>query len=253
MTKLAPRPDRLPSSNKAGFTLIELLVVIGIIGILAGLLVPALSRAREAGRAIACVSQFKEIGTGSFLYAEDHGYFPPGRQAGITQWDLCIGAYAGGINDVTNPEARTALFMCPSANVRNRGTVLNYSANPNVFKEVTGNVGPVRPDDIRRPSETIVAGDGIQYSPDGSSHALLWGVEGSNGRAIYWNDGPLDQSDQPIRVGGDRDEEMDTMNPAGANFRYRHGGKQVNALFVDGHVSRLTKGKIKDRHVYTNY
>ena len=228
-------------------------MVIGIIGILAGLLMPALSRAREASRAIACTSQFKEIGVGVILYAEDYGYYPPGRQAGITQWDLCVGVYAGGKPDMTTTEARTALFMCPSAKVRNTGTVLNYSANPNILREVTATSGPARPDDIRRPSEVIVVADSVQYSADGSSHALLWGVEGTSGRAVYWNDGLPQLGEEPIRLGLDKDEEYDTMNPAGANFRYRHRDKQVNALFVDGHVSRMNKGKVKDKNLYTNY
>ena len=247
------RASRCCPRLREGFTLIELLVVIGVIGILAGLLMPALSKAREASRAIACTSHFKEIGVGTILYAEDYGYYPPGRQAGITQWDLCVGVYAGGKQDMTTPEARTALFMCPSAKIKNKGTVLNYSANPNVLKEVTATVGPTRPDDIRRPSDVIVVADSIQYSPDGSSHALLWGVLGSIGRAVYWNDGLPQLGEQPIRVGADKDEEYDTMSPLGADFRYRHSDKQANALFVDGHVSRKNKGKVKDKNLYTNY
>ena len=236
-----------------GFTLIELLVVIGVIGILAGLLMPALSRAREASRAIACVSQFKEIGVGTLLYVGDYEYYPPGRQAGITQWDLCVGAYAGGKQDMTVPEARTALFMCPSVEIKNVGTQLNYSANPNVLKEVTATVGPTRPDDLKRPSETLIVGDSIQYNTQGSSHALLWGVEGSSRKAIYWNDGQVAQAEEAIPTGADLDEEYATMDPRGANFRYRHRSKQINAAFADGHVSRLNKGKVKDKHLYTNY
>jgi prepilin-type N-terminal cleavage/methylation domain-containing protein/prepilin-type processing-associated H-X9-DG protein len=250
----AKRCSLSPSSKRAnGFTLIELLVVIGIIAILAGLLLPALAKARERGRAVKCLNNQKQIGLGMTLYLDDFGYYPPGHLAGFTQWDLCVGAYAGGKQDPLAPEARTALFMCPSVKVANTATRLNYGANPNVCREIRENVASARSGDLRRPSETIIVADAIQYLPDGSSHALLWGVLGSSGNAIYWNDGLEQKADSAINIGLDTDQVLDTSDPAGANFRYRHGNKQVTGLFADAHTERLAKGKVKDRHVYTNY
>ncbi|HEX7862773.1 MAG TPA: DUF1559 domain-containing protein [Verrucomicrobiae bacterium] len=238
--------------KRSGFTLIELLVVIGIIGILAGLLIPALSKARERGRAIRCVSNQKQIGVAFQLYVEDHQFMPPGRIAGFTQWDLCVGMYVGGKEGALSPEARTALFMCPSVK-RNNGVRLNYGANPNVCKEIRAGTGFMPPGDLKRPTEIYVVGDAIQYTPDGDAHALMWGVHGSSGKEIYWNDGDPARAEKTIPTGSDLEGPVDEMDPLGADFRYRHGSGAVNLLFVDGHVDRVAQGKVRDKHVYTNY
>jgi len=82
--------------NPRGFTLIELLVVISIIALLLGLLLPALSRAREASRNAACANNLKQIGTGMELYADDsRGVYPralplvnPGSASDPAQWEI---------------------------------------------------------------------------------------------------------------------------------------------------------------------
>lgn len=67
----------------AGFTLIELLVVIAIIALLLSILLPSLSKARERGRSVVCLSNFRQIGTAATLYANDwkETFWPPSQWA----------------------------------------------------------------------------------------------------------------------------------------------------------------------------
>jgi prepilin-type N-terminal cleavage/methylation domain-containing protein len=58
-------------SKKRGFTLIELLVVIAIIAILAAILFPVFSRAREQARKTACLSNMKQMATATMMYVQD--------------------------------------------------------------------------------------------------------------------------------------------------------------------------------------
>lgn len=105
-------------TRPSAFTLIELLVVIAVVAVLMALLLPALSKARDSGRATVCLANLRSMVQATQLYANDHKGLTPalGTPYGaLPTWPLALAVYAGREGSTAGELLNTrSMLVCPA-------------------------------------------------------------------------------------------------------------------------------------------
>ncbi|MFH2068567.1 MAG: DUF1559 domain-containing protein [Candidatus Omnitrophota bacterium] len=146
---------------KKGFTLVELLVVIAIIAILAALLLPAFSRAREKGRQAVCINNLKQLYLALELYANAYNETYP-RAAGTIAWDevdVDDGTY-GWMQQIFPYVQNKKIYKCPS----DRDSEYSYFLGARAAYVATGDRANIQRKSILYSSAYVLAGDTIGWN-----------------------------------------------------------------------------------------
>lgn len=233
--------DRSLFKHKShGFTLIELLVVVAIIALLIAILLPSLGRARRQARAVACLSNLRQIAITCNTYAQDWGGVlpPPENKQGalFMEWQEMLWQYSGGRTLVAADYSSTAkhpymgksIYTCPQAvaDYNSEFIPYGYAINGNLPNgDYTGSaLGTPSPSQyckklggLTSPSKTFLAGDG------GYSYVTI-GTAGTKNSITALTGGAATSADVFDRA---------AMSTNGDVDQNRHN-KAINMAMVDG-------------------
>ena len=217
--------------RRTGFTLIELLVVIAIIAILAAILFPVFARAREKARQTSCLSNMKQIGLATLMYAQDYDEtMPPYEVQHGSSLARASSAYDTIYPYVNNEQ----VFICPSGDYtwqgHGSGTRSEFPAGEGVFRQTMrasyGTILQVSSSDGTRVNPTPYTTTGRKMATIQRPAETILIFETGTGYLAHKSS-----------IGFATDDTPNTMSAAGnvGSMRYRHN-MQMNVLYADGHA-----------------
>jgi prepilin-type processing-associated H-X9-DG protein/prepilin-type N-terminal cleavage/methylation domain-containing protein len=234
------------------FSLLELLIVITIIAVLAALLMPTISMAKEQAKSTQCMSNLHQLYLGIAMYGGDRGRYPYSWDgAGVSEWTYQLKPYLG-INDgdttyASGDGSRSRVLQCPS---RGRATAANTVKNQySISLQLVGQYNftdsfyPRKfPYDSNRATELVMLADGCQAGSN-NCESDFWGH--AEWRLAY------DPTTAENLIAPYVDSDTISGAPGGqGKLRFRHkGSERANFLFVDGHIESMAKSQFKEKNL----
>ena len=236
------------TSRKHTFTLIELLVVIAIIAILAAMLLPALTQARERAKTTTCVNILKNYGTANAFYADANQdmivpIFVPGRAGDEGFWsrNAQFRRFVGESNPsnaifVGNKTEVPKLFCCPKAT----RVWVGGASDSNLYSpQASYGMSPEESLNLYNYNNSWLH---LRNSRNMGIAVKLGRVKNASGRLLFADSNGMVVQNNSCTLANSIQKRDTTANFNAVMFRH---SDQANVLMMDGHVETRTEGNLR--------